>query len=150
MADGFALAELVEVGLDVGGRDGEVLVEEAEEVGLALRLSGGGVGVGGLGCGLVRDFLDGKKFDAIAGGEDETFANARLMEESAGGVGEAFDRDGEAFANFDGGSVVVDAKEDEAARSGVVCAHGAVNLCTAENWFAAQTASTTRKTKLER
>jgi hypothetical protein len=29
-------------------------------------------------------------------------------------------------------------------------AHGMENLCTAENWFAAQTKRTTRKTKLER
>jgi hypothetical protein len=32
MADGLTLSELVEVGLDGGGGDGEVLVEEAEEV----------------------------------------------------------------------------------------------------------------------
>jgi hypothetical protein len=37
---------------------------------------------------------------------------------------------------------VVDAKEDQV--------HGVVNLWTAENWLAAQTARTTRKTKLER
>ncbi len=37
MADGFAVAELVEVGLDVGGGDGEVLVQEAEEVASRLR-----------------------------------------------------------------------------------------------------------------
>jgi hypothetical protein len=29
-------------------------------------------------------------------------------------------------------------------------AHGVANLCTAENWLAAQTARTTRKTKLDR
>ena len=33
MANGFPLAELVEVRLDVVGWDGEVLVKEAEEVG---------------------------------------------------------------------------------------------------------------------
>ena len=127
------------------GRDGEVFVEEAEEVGLCYLL-------GRLdGCRRRwSSVLEGEEFDAIAGGEDETFADARLMEESARGVGEAFGRDGEAFANLDGRGVVVDAEEDEAARSGVVCGHGAVNLWTAENWFAAQTASTTRKTKLER
>ena len=40
MADGFALAEFVEVGLDVVGGDGEVLVEEAEEVGFGLDWAG--------------------------------------------------------------------------------------------------------------
>jgi hypothetical protein len=43
---------------------------------------------------------------------------------------------------------VVDAEEDETSMGGR--AHGAVNLCTAENWFAAQTARTRKKTKLER
>ena len=42
MADGFALAEFVEVGLDVVRGDGEVLVEEAEEVGFGWRLCGFG------------------------------------------------------------------------------------------------------------
>ena len=32
MADGFALAEFVEVGLEVGGGDGEVLVEKARQI----------------------------------------------------------------------------------------------------------------------
>jgi hypothetical protein len=41
---------------------------------------------------------------------------------------------------------VIDAEEDEV----LVTAHGAVNLWTTESWFAAQTARTTRKTKLER
>ncbi len=59
------------------------------------------------------------------------------MEEGAGGVGEARGGDGEALANLDGRGVVVDAEEDEA--------HGAVNLWTAENWLAAQTARTTRE-----
>ena len=38
MAYGFALAELVKVGLNVVRKDREVLVEEAEEVGFGLRL----------------------------------------------------------------------------------------------------------------
>ena len=79
VADGFALAEFVEVGLDVGGRDGEVFVEEAEEVGCGLGLVFGFAGV----------VLQGEEFDAVAGGEDEAFADAGLMEEGAGGVGEA-------------------------------------------------------------
>ena len=36
MPDGFAVAVLVEVGLNVVRRDGEVLVKEAEEIGWAL------------------------------------------------------------------------------------------------------------------
>lgn len=139
MTNGFALAELVEVGLDVVGGDGKVLVKKAEEVGFGLRRWAVGV------------VLEGEEFDAVAGGEDETFADARLVDEAAGGVGEALDRDGEAFAKLDGGGVVIDAEEDEAARSGWCgLAHGVVNLWTAESWFAAQTARTTRKTKLER
>jgi hypothetical protein len=121
MTDSLTLAELVEVGLDVAGRDRKVLMKEAEEVGLTLCLNAGGVGVGGF-------VLKGEEFDAIAGREDETFADAGLMEECAGGVGETFDGDGEALANLDGRGVVIDAEENEASGSGVVCGHGAVNL----------------------
>src|ERR1700722_18517982 len=77
MANGLALAKLVEMGLYVAGWDGKVFVEEPEEVGLALRLHAGSVGFGVL-------LLECKEFDAIAGGEDEAFADARLMEEGAG------------------------------------------------------------------
>jgi hypothetical protein len=155
MADGFALAKLVEVRLDVVGQDGEVFVEEAEEIGFGLGLEVGGF------AGVV---LEGEEFDAVAGGEDEAFADAGLMEESAGGVGEAGGGDGEALADLDGRGVVVDAEEDETALGGrglglepglelgleLRLAHGALNLWTAENWFAAQTARTRKKTKLER
>ena len=138
VADGLALAVLVEVGLDVVWRYGEVFVEEAEEVGFGLWL-----GV----CGFAGVVLEGEEFDTVAGGEDETFADSGLMEEGTGGVGEAAGGDGEALANLDGCGVVVDAEEDETSLSRL---HGAVNLWTAENWLAAQTARTTRKTKLER
>jgi hypothetical protein len=101
MADGFALAELVEMRLDVAGGDAEVFVEEAEEVGFGLRLG-------------VRGFADvvlqGEELDTVAGGEDEAFADARLVEEGAGGVGEAGGGDGEALANLDGRGVVIDAE----------------------------------------
>ena len=86
------------------------------------------------------------------------------MEEGASGVGETGGGDGETLANLDGRGVVVDAEQDEAAVGG--CGgglgsglklglefgpvHGALNLWTAENWLAAQTARTMKKTKLER
>jgi hypothetical protein len=79
MTDGFTLAEFVEVGLDVAGGDGEVFVEEAEEVGLGL-----GLDVGGF-AGII--VLQGEEFDAVASGENEAFADAGLVEEGAGGVG---------------------------------------------------------------
>lgn len=74
------------------------------------------------------------------------------MEEGAGGVGEAGGGDGEALANLDGRSVVVDAEEDETSLhgGGLGRTHGVVNLWTEENWLAAQTARTTKKTKVER
>jgi len=142
VADGFALAEFVKVGLDVAGWDGEVLVEEAEEVGFGLGLDAGGF------AGVV---LQGEEFDAVAGGEDEAFADAGLVEEGAGGVGEAGGGDGEALADLDGRGVVVDAEEDETSlglrglglEPGLEFvwglglefgwAHGALNLWTAEN-----------------
>jgi hypothetical protein len=108
MADGFALAKFVEMGLDVAGGDGEVFVEEADEAGLDLRL-GLGLDAGGF-AGLV---LNGEEFNAVAGREDEAFADAGLVEESAGGVGEAGGGDGEALADLDGRGVVVDAEQDE-------------------------------------
>jgi hypothetical protein len=117
----------VEVGLDVVGWDAEVLVEEAEEISLCLGLSCFGV------------ILQGEEFDAVAGGEDETFADAWLMEEGAGGVGESGRGDREALANLDGRGVVVDTEEDEASlcrrglRVGFELVHGVVNLWTAEN-----------------
>lgn len=43
MADGFAVAMLIEVGLDVVRRDTEVFVEEAEEIGFCLGLCWFGV-----------------------------------------------------------------------------------------------------------
>ena len=84
----------------------------------------------------------GDDFYAVAGGEDKPFADAGLVEEGARRVGKATGRNGEALAHFDGRGVVVDAEEDEV--------HGVVNLWTTENWLAAHTARTTRKTKLER
>src|ERR1700722_15004496 len=102
MANGLPLTELVEMGLDVAGRDGKVFVEKTEEVGWALCLNAGAIGVGVL-------LLECEEFDAIAGGENESLADARLMEESARGVGEAFGGDGEALADLDGRGVVIDA-----------------------------------------
>ncbi len=64
-------------------------------------------------CGVV--FLEGEEFYAVAGGEDEAFTDAGLVEEGAGGVGEAFRGYGEALADLDGRGVVVDAEENEAA-----------------------------------
>jgi len=135
MADGLALAELVEMRLEIGCRKVEVLVEEVE---------GAGVFVGGM-----SGVLHGEQFDAVAGGEDDGFADAGLMGEGAGSVGEARGSDGEALAYLDGRGVVIDAEEDQIRRCGIFV-HGAVNLWTTESWLAAQTARTTRKTKLDR
>jgi hypothetical protein len=117
MADGFAIAVLVEVRLYVVLWDGEVLVKEAEEVSFRLWLS-----VGGFGCVV----LEGEEFDAVAGGEYEAFTDAGLVEEGAGCIGEARRGDGEALADLDGRGVVVDAEEDETSLCLLV--HGAVNL----------------------
>ena len=78
MTHGFPLSELVEVWLDVVGWDGEVLVKEAKEIGFGLRLHVGGF------AGVV---LQSEELNAIAGGENEAFADSRLMKEGAGGVG---------------------------------------------------------------
>ena len=75
VADGFALAELVEVraGWWRRGRR-STRARKREEVGV----------VGG-----SRVSCSGEELDAVAGGEDEAFADAGLMGEGAGGVGEA-------------------------------------------------------------
>ena len=98
MADGLALAELVEVRLEGGGGDGEVLVQEAKEV--------GGIALGGA-------VLHCDELDAVAGGEDEGFADSRLLGKGARGVGEAVGGNGEALADLDGRGGVVDADQDE-------------------------------------
>jgi hypothetical protein len=96
MADGFALLEFVEMRLDIVSGNGEVLMEEAKEIGF------------GLGLGGFVVVLQGEEFDAVAGGEDEALADAGLMEEGAGGVGQACGGDGEALAYLNGRGVVVD------------------------------------------
>ena len=88
MTDGLALAELVEVRLERLGRNGEVLVEETEEV-CTLR-------------GLARVVLESEELDSVAGGEDKAFADAGLVEKGASGVGKALGGDGEALADLDG------------------------------------------------
>ncbi len=95
MANGLPLAELVEVGLEGCRGDGKVLVEEAREVGWRAGV-----------------LLQGEELDAVAGGEDEAFADAGLVEQSAGGVGEALRWDGQTLAHIDGGGVVVNAEEN--------------------------------------
>ena len=127
MADGLALAELVEVRFEGGGGDGEVLVQEAEEV--------GGIAVAGV-------VLNGEELDAVAGGEDEGFADSRLMGEGACGVGEAGQGDGEALAHLDGRGGVVDAEQDQC--------HGAPNPRTWLTRFAIHTTSIATRTAPER
>ena len=105
MADGLALAELVEVRLEGGGGDGEVLVQEAEDV------------WGGAIAGVV---LNGEELDAVAGGEDESFADSGLLGEGARGVCEAGDGNGEALTQLDGRGGVIDAKQDERALVGAL------------------------------
>ena len=137
MANGLALAELVDVGLDFFGGEVEVVVQEAQHA-------------EGWGERAFGSVAYSEELDAVAGGEDESFANAGLMGEGAGGVGQARDGDGEALADVDGSGGVVDAEEQDRAGFEGDLAHGALNLCTAERAFADQTARTTRKTKLER
>ena len=127
MADGLALAELVEVRLEGGGGDGEVLVQEAQEV---WRIAVAGV------------VLDGEELDAVAGGEDEGFSDAGLMGEGACGVGEAGGGDGETLADFDRRGGVVDADEDQC--------HGAPNPRTWLTRFATHTTSVATRTAPER
>jgi len=105
MADGLAMAELVEVRLEGGGGDSKVLVQEAEDVwGIAI-------------AGVV---LDGEELDAVACGEDESFADAGLLGEGARGVCEAGGGNGEALTQLDGRGGVVDAKQDERALVGAL------------------------------
>ena len=55
--------------------------------------------------------LHGEQLHAVAGGEDHGFADAGLVGERAGGVGEAGDGDGEALAHVDGSGGVIDAEQ---------------------------------------
>jgi hypothetical protein len=98
MADGLAFAKLVDVGLDVVNADVEVVVEELEHSGLG---------------GRFRGILHGEEFDAVAGGEDEGFADSGLVGERACGVGETSDRDRETLTDLDRRGGVVHAEEEE-------------------------------------
>ena len=115
---GFALAKLVEVRADGGGRDGEVFVQEPK---------GGAIGIASLpwSSGVL---LHHDELDAIAGGEDQRLAHAGARGEGAGGVGEAAGRNGEAFTHLNGRREMIDAEQDQI--TGVL-AHGVGNLCTA-------------------
>ena len=42
MANSFTVVVLIEVGLNIVGRDGKVFVKEADEIGFSLGLDGGG------------------------------------------------------------------------------------------------------------
>ncbi len=168
MAYGLALAELVEMRLEGGGGDGEVLVQEAEEV--------WGIAVAGV-------VLNGDELDAVAGGEDESFADSWLMGEGARGVGEAGQGNGETLAHLDGRGGVIDAEQDQRtlvgalvrralirrargcgfgfggrghdgeARGGLALVrlvHGVENLCTWLTRFAIHTTSIATRTAPER
>src|SRR6185437_402195 len=138
MADGLALAQRVEMRRDGGGGNVEVFVQEVER---------------GRWCsavlGAVGALSDCEELDAIAGGEDEGFADAGLAGERARGVGETGAGNGEALADVERGRGVIHADEKQGAELCLIT-HGALNLCTTESWFAAQTARTMRKTKPER
>ena len=71
---GFAFAELVKVRLDVFGGDGEILMQEAHQLALAE---------GSLA------FLVGDELHAIAGGDDQAFADAGQVHQGADRVGQA-------------------------------------------------------------
>ncbi len=129
VADGFALAELVEVRADGGGGDGEVFMQEAQEGGVASLL---GAGV-----------LQREELDAVAGGEDEAFADAGRGGEGAGGLGEA-------AAGMARRSRISMGAVLWLMPSRTSFAHGVGNLCTAESELAAQTARMTKKTELAR
>jgi len=66
---------------------------------------------------VSSDFLYRDQLDAVAGGEDDAFADAGLVQQRAGGVGETSGGDGEALANLDGRGVVIDAEEDQVSRA---------------------------------
>ena len=86
--------------------------------------------------------LTGNQLHPVAGGEDESFLNARKFKEKARGLRQVRRRNRQPLAQLDGSRFVIHAKYDNL--------HGLVNLCTELNWLAAQTLSTTRKAKLDR
>src|SRR5262249_18505023 len=96
MANGLALAQSIEVRRDRVGGDVEVLVQEIE---CSCRF------------GAVGAFDDREKLDAIAGGENESFADAGLASERARGVGETRDGDSETLADVERSGGVVHADE---------------------------------------
>ena len=119
MANGFALAEFVEVRVERGGGHREIVSQEEAKVALVFVLS--------------------EEFNAVAGGEDDGFADTGVVGERTGCFSQAAGGDGEALAHVDGRGVVVDAEEREA--------HGRpANWCTLLTWFADQTASMMKKT----
>ncbi len=151
MANGLAIAKLVKVGLNVVRGDREVLMQEAHQVGVRLP---------------VTRVLVGDEFHAIAGGNNQAFADSGQMHQRADRIRQAGRGDGQPLAHLDRCGGVVHADQHQRAFRGVpgrrflsglhdrqalgIRTHGVANLCTAENWLAAHTNRTTRITKLER
>ena len=63
----------------------------------------------------MAGFLAGDELDAIAGGEDEGFADAGLVGERADGVGQAGRGNGQALADLERRGGVIDADQNERA-----------------------------------
>ena len=137
MADGLAVAELVEVRFDSLGGDGEILVQEAEEAGRGRAVTW-----------RLSWIQAGDELDAIAGGEDEGFADAGLMSERADGVGQAGRWNGEALAASSGAVVwLTPTRTSEPSGAGSGAGFTRVNRCELDwGWLMASGTCGRRRT----
>ena len=141
MANGVGIAELVQVRLDLGAGKIEKSMEKADRRN------------GGRGDTAVAHR---EQLHAVAGGKNHGLTYAGLTDERARRIGQALVRNGQPFAHRNRCRGVVDAHQKKGAFRRIASkgthrgVHGALNLCTTDNWLAAQTARTKRKAKEER
>jgi len=154
MPDCVALAVFVHMRLEVGLTNLKIVVQEFDHAQCGRLQAGADLRIF-----LIDAILHSQNLYAVAGRQDQRFANSWLMGQRARRVGEPMPRDRQPLAHRNGGGGVVHPQQQQLAvvrrrRQGGIdgkvarkVAHGVLNLCTAESEFAAHTPTITRNTK---
>ena len=123
VANDFRCTVFIRIWMESVLIDGEVILNEFEQIGL-------------------RRLLIGEELDTVAGRENHRFPDARHAEQRQGCFFQACRWNGEPLPHLQGSRFVIHADQDEV--------HGAGNLWTVLNWLATHTVSAMRNTSEER